>query len=98
MLSTGTHGQHETPSTYDALVCGRSFTTAQADSPRALVSLWTRCEPPRIEPADVHGQQAAARPQHPPGLSKGVPALRRLGQVLEGPEQQHRILRLGSLR
>ena len=51
----------------------------------------------RGEPADRHRQQAAARPQHPPRLGQGLPALRRLGQVVQRPEQQHRVLRLVSL-
>ena len=36
----------------------------------------------RGEPADRHGQHAAARPQHPPGLGQRLPALRRPGQVV----------------
>ena len=40
----------------------------------------------RGKPADRHGQQPAARPQRLPGLGQGLPALRRLGQVVQRPD------------
>ena len=45
----------------------------------------------RGEPAHRHRQQPATRGQHPPGLGQGSLATGRLGQVIERPEQQHRV-------
>jgi hypothetical protein len=46
----------------------------------------------RSEPAHRYRQQAAARAQHPPGFGQGLLAIRRLGQVVQRAEQQHRVL------
>ena len=48
----------------------------------------------RGEPADRHGQHAAAWAQHPLGLGQHLRPVRRIGQVVQRPEQQHRVLRL----
>ena len=47
----------------------------------------------RGEPANRLGQQAATRPQYPPGLAQGLPPVRGVGQVIQRPEQHHRVLR-----
>ena len=52
----------------------------------------------RGEPADRHRQQAAAWPKHPPGLSKRLPPVCGIRQVIQRPEEQHRVLRLVSFR
>src|ERR1039457_4373885 len=47
----------------------------------------------RGEPAPRHGQQPPTWPQHPPGLAQRPLAVRSAGQVIQRPEQQHRVLR-----